>query len=69
MGYYEVLLGIDQAGRDTLDRIRVTVPARSRFHAAMEAEVIADSGLDDPARYSRTIQVQPVNRQAMAMAA
>ncbi len=48
IGIYEVVLGIDHAGRDTGERINMKCLAHDRFSAAMVCEASADADLDNP---------------------
>ena len=60
-GIYDVLLGIDRAGHDTGERIRMQCIAPDRFSAAMVCEANADNDLDDPdTMYTHAMQVRPV---------
>ena len=61
MGYYDVVLGIDHAARDTGRRLRMRVLGRNALDAGIAAERIADSKLDDPlSEYSHAMRVRPV---------
>ena len=67
---YEVLLGVDRAGRDTGRRMRLEVRERDPLSAAIAAEQMADSRLDDPqVEYTHSISVMPVEQpEASSMA-
>ena len=70
MGYYDVLLGIDHAARDTGRRLRMRVRGRNALEAGIAAERIADSRLDDPlSEYSHAMRVTPVMGQLPAAVA
>ncbi len=61
MGYYDVLLGIDRAARDTGRRMRVRVPGRNALDAELKAERLVDGRLGDPmTEYSHAMRVTPV---------
>ena len=67
MGYYEVVLGIDRAARDTGRRLHMRVRGRNALDAGIAAERIADSKLDDPmSEYSHAMRVRPVMGQIPA---
>jgi hypothetical protein len=60
---YEVLLGIDHAGRDTKRRMRVKVAASDRLEAAIVAEKIGDSCVREPAvEYTHAMKVWPLRQ-------
>ena len=70
MGYYEVVLGIDRAARDTGRRLHMRVRGQNALDAGIAAERIADSKLDDPmSEYSHAMRVRPVMGQIPAAAA
>ena len=74
MQFYDVLLGIDRAAKDTGGRIRMVVRENDRLSAALKAEAIADKQLEDPATmYTHAVKVtpaiHPVPAAAMALAA
>ena len=67
MGYYEVVLGIDRAARDTGKRLHMRVRGQNALDAGIAAERIADSKLDDPmSEYSHAMRVTPVMGQIPA---
>jgi hypothetical protein len=61
MNYYEVLLGVDRAARDTGRRMTVRVEERDAVSAAIMAERKADACLRDPGvEYTHAMTVSPV---------
>ena len=63
--FYEVLLGIDHAARDTKRRMRVKVEARDRLEAAIVAERIGDRFVREPVvEYTHAMRVWPLRKLA-----
>ena len=61
--FYEVLLGIDHAARDTRRRMRVKVEARDRLEAAIVAERIGDRFVREPVvEYTHAMRVWPLRK-------
>jgi hypothetical protein len=71
MHFYNVLLGIDHAARDTNRRLRVRVKAEDVLSAAIAAEKIGDSRVFEPGvEYThamRVVEVRPRTAAAMPM--
>ena len=66
---YEVELGIDRAAQDTHKRIFMQVKESDPLSAAIEAEKLADKGLEDPAiMYTHAIHVSEVKRALPSVA-
>ena len=65
--FFEVLLGIDHAARDTKRRMRVKVEANDRLEAAIIAERIGDQFVREPdVEYTHAMRVAPVVRHVPA---
>jgi len=65
MGIYDVVLGVDRAARDTGRRITMRVRERNPLAAAIAAEELVDSVLQDPVEYTHTMQATPATQTAM----
>ena len=66
MQMYDVTLGVDRAARDTGKRMRLRVRETDAVSAAMVAEQIADTVLDDPLSYTHAMGVRTVHVPAVA---
>ena len=65
---YEIKLGIDRAARDTRKRVLLIVRGTDPISAAVRAEKIVDSALENPVEYSHAMSCTQIMRPVAAAA-
>ena len=62
MGLYKVTVNVIHGAKDTRHNITMSVPAKDKLSAAINAERIADSMYlhESPTEYSHAVSVKPV---------